>query len=119
MDKLRLIKGVVVLLTSLIVLGIAAVIIGLTSKDDKPSSAAAEAANKAGALTPYSATVTFATTSGVAETLIAEGKGSSIDGVVSCGDGICLVIKGGGLPARVVMLNAKGAVVRKIKLVEE
>lgn len=115
MDKLKLLKGVVVLLTSLIVLGIAAVIIGLAGKNDKPATVAAGEA--AGGGQASFAVVT--TPAGTLETVIAEGKGSFIDKVASCGDGVCLMIKGGGLPDRIVMLNAKGVVVRKIKLTQE
>lgn len=115
MDKLKLLKGVVVLLTSLIVLGIAAVIIGLASKNDKPSTVAAE--KTADAAQASFAVVTVP--AGTSETIIAEEKGSFIDKVASCGDGVCLMIKGGGLPDRIVMLNAKGVVIRKIKLAQE
>ena len=115
MDKLKLVKGVVILLTSLIVLGIAAVIIGLTSKTDKPISAMVEKA-ESGTQASFAIVTTPA---GTSETVISEERGSFIDKVTSCGDGVCLMIKGGGLPDRIVILNAKGSVVRKIKLSQE
>lgn len=107
MDKLKLIKGIVILLTSLIIIGVTAIIMGLVTKNDKPS------INLTGPETIASTTISESDT-----ILIPEPKGSRISTVTGCGGNICMLITDGGETPRLAILSGKGNLIRKVKLSE-
>lgn len=100
MNKLKAIQGVVIIMTSLIILGVGAVIYGLANR--KNDTKVPKIVNTAEVKVP--------------ETLISEPQGSKISSVQDCGENICLTINGGGKAERIVILSSQGYVIRKIRL---
>ena len=100
MDKLKAIQGVVILMTSLIILGVGAVIYGLANRNKEPEVAKSIAT----------------ATEKIPETLILEPLGSKISGIEPCGENLCLMLSGGGESERIAVINRQGYVIRKIRL---
>lgn len=100
MDKLKVIKGIIIFLTSLIIFGIGAVAFGLATKDSKS----------------VKSTISDASSAAVPTTFLNETVASSVKAVSACGSNICAVISDGGLPDRIYIVNDKGYIVRKILL---
>ena len=100
MNKLKAIQGLVIVMTSLIIAGVGAVIYGLANNEETLK----ETVN----------TVTIITKE--ESVILSEPRGSKIENIQTCGNNLCLLITGGATPDRIVIIDSKGNIVRKVVL---
>lgn len=101
MDKLKIVKAIVFILTFMIILGFIMLAVGLMNGVHKKKG------------------VTFDNeqlidTVRKQEVWLGENSGSSIKDVLSCGDNICIVITNGGICDRIYVVNNAGDVLQKV-----
>ena len=100
MNKLKAIQGVVIILTSLIILGIGLVVYGLFNRGKETASE----------------NIIDTKSINIPETIISEPRGSIFSEIQSCGENICLRVRGGEENERIIILSSQGYVIRKIRL---
>jgi len=111
MDKLKIIKGAVFVMTLLLFVGLTALMIGLMTGKSKKAETVAVAS--------FVAEKQLSFTDSPNEIWLGEGNGSEIKDFKTCGENLCILIAEGGEDDRIFVLSPQGKIIQKIHTGEE
>ena len=111
MDKLKIIKVSVFIMTLLLVVGMMALVAGLLNGKDKKTAPTLPQT--------YPVAIEEEVPDSVKEIWLGEYEGSEIKDFKSCGRNLCLLIADGGEDDRIVVVNRQGKVIQKLHVGEK